>query len=170
MKTIAAQPLTPEAFRKYGVYQNLLDDEAVGAFSPFSKNAGFCPDLLTLNFGTSTLPSISVCRVQKTERNIVSFLEAHQYTCEGLIPLDGDVIIFVGMPARGRLSADHLEAFLVPKGTFVKLEPHIIHGTQYPLSDGITHLICMLPERTFKNDMIAQRLEEDDERVEIIVP
>lgn len=54
-------------------------------------------------------------------------LEAHQFTCEGLLALDDDMIIFVGTPLPGKtFSVDNLEAFLVPQGTFVKLDPFII--------------------------------------------
>ncbi|HEX2985184.1 MAG TPA: ureidoglycolate lyase [Caproiciproducens sp.] len=163
MYKIKAQKLSPEKFRKYGEYIDLLDNESMKQASVFPEN--FFADLIHLNFGKETLPTISVCDVKKSDRNIVSFLEAHQFTCEGLLPLDGDVVIFTGI-LKEKFSVQNLEAFYVPRGTFVKLNPLIVHGTQYPVKDAEVHIVCMLPERTFKNDMMGQRLT-DEEKAEI---
>lgn len=51
----------------------------------------------------------------------------------------------------------------VPKGTFVKLNPLIVHGTQYPVDKEDVHIVCMLPGRTFKNDMLSRRLETGEQ-------
>jgi ureidoglycolate lyase len=170
MSTIKAQPLSQEAFQKYGVYQNLLDTESLAKKSilpPF----GFFPDMITLDFDLRTLPTVSVCHVTKSEKNIISFLEAHQHTCEGLLPIDGDVIIFVGAAFgdASTFSVDQLEAFIIPRGTFVKLNSLVLHGTQYPVSDAEAHILCMLPARTFKNDMLAKMIKDDDKKAEIIL-
>jgi ureidoglycolate lyase len=165
MKTIKVQQLSAAAFRQYGIFQNLLDNEGLAAASVNKK--GFFADLITLNFGTSTLPSVSVCHVKREEKNIIGFVEAHKYTCEGLLPLDADVIIYVGKVIRGELSPDTIEAFLIPRGTFVKLEPLILHGRQFVDEAEEAHILCMLPQRTFSNDMLAKFLEEQD-KLEII--
>ena len=49
------------------------------------------------------------------------FSKHNQYACEGLLPLDGDVIIFAGIMDRD-FRTESIEAFYVPKGTFVKFE------------------------------------------------
>jgi ureidoglycolate lyase len=165
MKTIKVQELSKEAFRQYGIYQNLLSDDEMAAASVNKK--GFFADLLTLNFGATTLPSVSVCQVMREEKNIIGFIEAHKYTCEGLLPLDTDVIIFVGKVIRGVLSPDTIEAFHVPQGTFVKLEPLILHGKQFVTKAAEAHVLCLLPQRTFANDMISQMLEDKD-KIEIV--
>ena len=166
MHQIKAKPLTPEAFRKYGTYQNLLDDESLARNS--IRTGGFFPDLITLNFGKDTLPSVCLCSVKKRDKRIIGFLEAHGKTCEGLLPLDADVIIYVGVPGR-EYSVLDCEAFIVPKGTFVKMEPLILHGTQYTIDTDEAHILCMLPERTFNNDMIAKRIEKEEDMAEIIL-
>ncbi len=80
----------------------------------------------------------------------------------GLLPLDDDIVIFVGAPFPGQpFTASALEAFYVPKGTFVKLNPLLLHGTQFPLQADTAHVVCMLPGRTFRNDMVAERLTEE---------
>jgi ureidoglycolate lyase len=164
MRTIKVQELSREAFRQYGTYENLLDNKQLAADSV--NKAGFFADLITLNFGTTTLPSVSVCHVQKEKENIIGFAEAHKYTCEGLLPLDVEVIIYVGRVIRGELGLDTIEAFRIPQGTFVKLEPLILHGRQFVTKAEEAHILCLLPQRTFANDMIAKRLE-DAEKLEI---
>ena len=166
MKTITAKELSHDAFRQYGMYQNLLDNEGMALASVNKK--GFFADLLTLNFGVTTLPSVSVCDVKRQEKNIISFIEAHKYTCEGLLPLDADVIIYVGKVIRGELSPETIEAFHVPQHTFVKLEPLILHGTQYVVKTGAAHVLCLLPQRTYSNDMISRVLDDND-KIEILV-
>lgn len=166
MKTIRVQPLNEKKFAKYGEYQNLLDDASLAEKSIFPS--GFFADVMKLDFGTSSLPCVSVCRVEKTQRMVVTMLEAHQFTCEGLLPLDDDIIIFTGTPFPGKkFSTESLEAFYVPKGTFVKLNPLILHGTQFPAERETAHVLCLLPGRTFRNDMLAQMLEEE-ERAELV--
>ena len=160
MITIKVKPLTKEVFEKYGVYMDLLNNEALAKRSIFPAN--FFADIVPLDFGQTTLPTISICHVKQQEKKVIRFLEAHQFTCEGLLPLDADVIIFVGAPIGKRFDVKNLEAFYVPKGTFVKLNPLIVHGTQFVVDQPEAHVVCMLPGRTFRNDMIGQPLEEEE--------
>ena len=66
----------------------------------------------------------------------------------------------------GRLSAERIEAFYVPRHTFVRLNPLIIHGSVFCIEPS-GHSLCMLPGRTFANDMEMKRLS-DDEAFELI--
>ena len=166
MKTIKVNELTQSAFRQYGIFQSLVDNEGLAAASVNKR--GFFADIMTLNFGTTTLPSVSVCNVKRVDKKIIGFIEAHKYTCEGLLPLDADVIIYVGKVIKGELSLDTIEAFLVPQYTFVKLEPLILHGTQYVIKAEEAHILCMLPQRTYSNDMISRVLDDND-KIEILV-
>jgi ureidoglycolate lyase len=166
MKTIQAKKLTKEGFAPYGTYENLLDNAANAAKSTLKDE--FYPDLLTLNFGTSTSPSVCVCRIPRVERPIVTFIEAHKFTCEGLLPLDADVVIYVGILSNGELDSDYLEAFYVPKGTFVKFEPLIVHGRQFVFETDEAHALCLLPQRTYYNDLIIKQLPVE-EQVEVLV-
>ena len=166
MKTIQAQKLSPEAFRQYGMYQNLLDNEGL-ALASVNKR-GFFADIFTLNFGGHNLPSVCVCNVFKEEKNVIGFVEAHRHTCEGLLPLDADVVIYVGKVIRGEFALDTIEAFHIPRGTFVKMEPLIVHGRQFVTSGPEAHLLCLLPQRTYANDMMAKSLDESD-KIEILL-
>ena len=161
MKTIIAKPLTQKAFKKYGTFENLLDNASLSESSVIP--AGFFADVITLEFGRGNPPTVSVCDAHKQPEMLVNFMEAHQYTCEGLLPLDGDVVIFVGAMSWEAPTSDALEAFIVPKGTFIKINPLILHGKQYPLSENEVHVLCLLPQRTFYNDMIALPLAQADQ-------
>lgn len=167
MREIKVQQLSDEGFRKYGVFQNLTDHEQMK--SRVIPCGSFYPDLVTLDFGKTTLPTVSCCHVLKQERMVVDFLEYHKYTCEGLIALDDDVVIYVGMPDMGELKIENLEAFYVPKHTFVKFNPMIVHGGQYPVHNEEAHLICMLPGRTFNNDMVCRKIEDEEEKAILIL-
>lgn len=163
-KVIRIKKLDEKAFAKYGQFQNLLDDEALAARSIFPY--GFFADVVKLDLGNTTLPTVSVCQAKKQEEKRITMLEAHQFTCEGLLPLDDDVVIFVGTPLPGRkFSVDTVEAFHVPQGTFVRLDPMILHGTQFAVNREIAHVACFLPGRTFKNDMLAEFLPEEGQAV-----
>ncbi len=159
MKTIKPQPLTEAAFRKYGAFQNLFDNAEMAKSSVIP--AGFFADLIPLHFGGQTPPAVSVAHVQKQAEMRIGSMETHQYTCEGLLPLDADIIIFAGAMTWEDPTGDALEAFLVPKGTFVRLDPLVLHGTQFVVNADEAHILCLLPQRTFKNDLLFFPLDGD---------
>ncbi len=165
MRQIKAQPLDREKFRRYGDFINTLDDAALAAASVNPR--GFFADVLQLNFNGTLPPTLSVNSLKKPEKQVVFFVENHKCTAEGIMPVDGDVIMYVGIPSRGEPSGDNIEAFIVPKGTFVVLNPHIVHGGLIALQDEV-HALCLLPGRTFANDFNAKILPEE-ERIEIVL-
>lgn len=173
MHTIKVQQLSEEAFRKYGSYQDLTNNKQMASRTITGDGrgeGGFYADLLWLDFDRAkNNPAVCVCHIKKSEKNIVKFLEYHQTTCEGLFPFDDDVIIFVGAPAAGGLTVDRLEAFYIPKGTFVKINPLIVHGTQFSVHKEEAHLICLLPGRTFMNDKVARSITEEADMAELVL-
>ena len=173
MKEIKVQKLSEEAFRKYGVYQDLTNNLEMAGRTITGNGkgqGGFYADLVWLDFDRAkNNPTISMCHILKKEKNIVSFLEYHKCTCEGLFPFDDDIIIFVGIPGSGELSVDNLEAFYIPSGTFVKINPMIVHGTQFPVHKDEAHVICMLPGRTFANDKVARSITDESEMANLVL-
>ncbi|MGI6316739.1 MAG: hypothetical protein ACOX17_08765 [Christensenellales bacterium] len=165
MKNIPVEELSPESFRKFGVYQSLVDNEAIAAAS-INGAGGFAPDLIYMHFSPAALPTISVATVKKQDKRVIRFLEYHRNTCEGMLPLDDDIVIYVGTLYRRELSTENLRAFRIPKGTFVRLNSYIIHGTQF-CSKPEAHILIMLTERTFGNDIVFKMLSEE-EQVEVI--
>ena len=63
-KVIRIKKLDEKAFAKYGQFQNLLDDEALAARSIFPY--GFFADVVKLDLGNTTLPTVSVCQDRKS--------------------------------------------------------------------------------------------------------
>ena len=91
--------------------------------------------------------SVCVARVSECER-VISALEYHQFTCEGILPLDGDIDIFVG-PSSFRVDPRRWWP-PVPKGTFVRLNPGVLHGQFVVDSGGQRH--HPPPSAPFGND------------------
>jgi len=164
MTKLKASLITREAFRPYGFCQDLYDIEQ------FKKNpqgeSGFYPDLVSLRLGQTTLPSISISKVKK-RAPIIPMLEYHKFTAEGILPLDGDCLIYVGLASR-EFSPDNLTAFLVPKGVFVSINPGTIHGTHFPVQEEWVRVLIILPERTYGNDTVRKDLSAE-EQFEIIL-
>ena len=158
MKTIKAQKLTKENFSKYGSFEDLFQPETmgVGVGSP----SAFYPDVMALDFGVNHNASVCVCHVKRREMVIDNY-EYHNNGCEGVLSLDSDIVIFAGFGMKPFLPPV-LEAFLVPKGTIVRLKPGVLHGTQFPVDQEQATVVVMLPERTFATDFQYDRLSEED--------
>ncbi|WP_066456784.1 ureidoglycolate lyase [Anaerotruncus rubiinfantis] len=164
MKKISVTPLTRETFRPYGDFRSL--DDLTGHLKGEPGDSEFYPDLLTLNLSGTTLPSVCLAKVKK-RRMLIPALEYHKYTAEGLLPLDGDCIIFVGPSWKG-FDHNRLKAFRIPQGTFVRLNPGTIHGTQFPAGDSQeVNVLILLPERTFDNDIYKEFLTSPEDAIEI---
>lgn len=159
MKTIKVMPLNHEDFRPYGDFTNLIrpDEE-------FTTKVDFTPDMIKLNLGRFTMASFSICRVEPRPF-VVDASEYHSYTQEGIIPLDGDIILHLGKPFRGELNADQMVAFYVPKGTMVTLNPGVLHMAPFAVKNTVNTVI-VLPERTYANDCIVLK-HKDDEKLAI---
>lgn len=159
MREIKARELTPEAFRKYGTYCDLYDIEEFRKTPP--GDSGFYPDILRLNFSGGTMPTVNVSKIRKRE-NKVAVMEYHNRTCEGLLPLDGDCLIFVGQGCKG-FDTERLEVFRIPKGTFVVLNPGTVHGTQFCTDQEWVRILILLPERTYENDCVKYNLKPEEQ-------
>ena len=158
MREIKSQKLDREAFRPYGDYIDLLH---VKQMEQREEDNIFVPDLVELHLDGRMPASICVARVSECER-VVSVLEYHQFTCEGILPLDGDIDIFVG-PSSFRVDPETVEAFRVPRRTIVRLNPGVLHGRQFVVDTPAVNVLILLPERTFGNDCTFTRLEEKDQ-------
>ncbi len=162
MKKIKVQELSRDKFRMYGDYQDLLhvveDNQQTGGSNIF------VPDCLTMSLDGSLPAAISIARVSEAE-TIIEMVEYHKFTCEGILPIDGDCIIFVG-PAGFRFDTSGIEAYRVPRGTFVQLKPGVLHGRQFTSGAPQVNVLILLPQRTYANDTVMERLEGDN-RIEI---
>ncbi len=161
MRKIKAKPLTRENFRKYGDFCNLLDKKEFGfGIDPGSKSE-FWPDILTMSLGNTSILSFGMACLEKTEA-VITMIEYHKHTCEGILPLDADCLVFAGC-SLGDFPTEDLEAFRVPKGTLLRYHPGVLHGSQFLVEAEKGNVLIFLPERTYVNDMHYRVLEEEDQ-------
>ena len=147
MREIHPQALDREAFRPYGDFMDLLrvppDREAGGG-------QHLCPGPFEAPFGRADARLRVRGGVSECER-VISALGTTSSPAEGILPLDGDIDIFVG-PSSFRVDPETVVAFRVPKGTFVRLNPGVLHGRQFVVDSPEVNVLILLPERTFGND------------------
>ena len=149
MREIVSKPLDRESFRPYGDFVDLLHIKQMDAMA--GADNIFIPDLTTLRLDERMQASVCVARVSQCER-----------ISEGILPLDGDIDIFVG-PSSFQVNPASIEAFRVPRGTFVRLNPGVLHGRQFVVDSQSVNVMILLPERTFGNDCVFTRLAESDQ-------
>lgn len=157
MREIKAKELSRESFDIYGVYAQLLNPSApkIG-----EEPVEFFRDMAQLYVG-QPVASFSICRVLKRP-NIVTTNEIHRGCGEGILPLDSDVIIHVGLPTpNGEIPYDTLEAFRVPRGTFVTLRRGVWHHAPFALGSGCANVLIVLPERTYADDCYVVEVPEE---------
>lgn len=161
---IRAKELTLESFNLYGTFAGMIHPSApkLGA-----EPVEFYRDMAQLNLGQSAIASFSVCRVKKRPF-IVDFIEMHRGCGEGILPLDADAVIHVALAtANGDIPLDRIEAFRVPKGTFVALRRGVWHHAPFAASADCANVLIVLPERTYADDCFVFEIPAD-KRVEII--
>lgn len=149
MRKVPVENLTVENFSGFGSFANLINPQS---FKIGATPIEFYRDMVMLNLGQHTQAALSVCRVSKREP-VVDVTEAHTSCGEGILPLDGDILIHVG-PAtpNGETPTDRFRIFRVPKGTMVTIRPGVWHHA--PFTDGTEYVnvLIILPERTYAND------------------
>lgn len=159
MIKLKIEELTVEKFLPYGYYANCInpDAEKIGA-----EPIEFYRDMLRQNLGNHSQVSFSVCRVEKRDP-VIDVIEYHSQTGEGILPLDGDVLIHVA-PATPNsvLPLDKFRVFYIPQGTMVVLRPGVWHHAPFTPNNKPANILIILPERTYANDCTAVELENTD--------
>ena len=164
MLTIKAVPITHENFRPYGSFAPMLAPSG----DCFPGDATFYPDQVELNVAKGLPVTFSPLTVKKPERMIVTQAEYHNYTGEGVFVIDDDAILHVAPPSNRVIVPEKTEAFIVPKGTMVKLNTGVWHLAALPVHNDVLHVMIVLPERTYANDCIVCDYPED-RQVEIVL-
>lgn len=157
MKTIGVRELSPVDFKPYGAYADMLHPRG----PVFTHGAeGYYRDMEVMTLGPSNAPAFSINYTVERDK-IIEFVEYHTATGEGILPLDGDILIYVA-PATGKDARplDQLEVYRVPKGTLVVLNPGVWHGTPFTYKCRTANVVIVLPERAYANDCDTIFLEE----------
>jgi ureidoglycolate lyase len=161
MRAVKAVPLTHAAVAPYGAMVNLTHPEG---FSLDGALHRFFPDRVTTRSEDDF--AFSPLEVRKPDRMIVDAMEVHEQADEIILPLDDDAVIHVAPTAPGRPDTSKAEAFVVPRGTLVRLDRGVWHLAPLPVSKPAVHVLIGLPRRTYARDCAVVPLEEC-ERFEI---
>lgn len=165
MKTVKVQKLSYEAFKKYGTYRSFLEPEGECFGAPCAM---FYRDMEQLRLGGKDVVSLS-CLHLKKRPFIIDALEYHNQCCEGMLPLDADIIVQLAPPVNStEIPFDKIEAFYVPRGTALVLNPGVWHESPYLADAEEGHIFCMLPERTYMNDAYMCYIPEEA-HIEVIL-
>ncbi|MCD6289797.1 MAG: ureidoglycolate lyase [Anaerolineae bacterium] len=166
MRTVEVSELSVEAFLPFGFYADMLNPqhEKIGA-PPIE----FFRDMVQQDLGGAPVVSFSNCRVEPRAL-VIDTLEYHTATGEGILPLDGDVLLQVGpaTPPEENVPLDRIKVFRIPKGTMVVLRPGVWHHAPFAVGDTPVNVLIVLPERTYANDCdVVELVEEDRIRIEL---
>ncbi len=158
MKTIRPIPLTHEAFAPFGQFYAMDNPDGYALQGAIHE---FYPDRITAD--SEHRLGLSPLVVKKPERMIITKQEYHLQSWELLMPLDDDMIIHVAPASSGKPVPDHVQAFLVPKHTLVKLKTAIWHLAPLPVNNDKLTTLIILPEATYINDCFVVDLAEDEQ-------
>jgi ureidoglycolate lyase len=156
MKEVKIKELTVEDFKPYGSYANMTKPTG-------HKMGGFHPDMAIMSLGKANEAAFSVTQVLKKEK-IIDAIECHDHTGEGILPLDGDVLVHVAPASRkDQVLLDQIEVFRVPKGTLLTLRPGVWHCAPFAQNNDVVNVLVILPERTYVNDIYFYRIPADEQ-------
>jgi len=158
MKTTTVQPLTTAAFAPYGQFANMLapSGPAIGT-APIA----FFRDMQPMRQPVGVTPSFSICQVTPRPL-IIDTIEYHTATQEGILPLDGDVLMHVAPATANGVLPETMDVFFIPQGTFIALNPGVWHHAVYAAGTTQVNTVIVLPERTYANDCTVVELTGDD--------
>lgn len=146
MYTIKAKPITTDNFKAFGTFASMLE--------PSGPSLGdFYNDQVEFPVSGNLPIAFSPLVVHKGEM-LVTQVEYHDTTCEGVLPLDDDMVLHVA-PATKEPVPELTEAFIVPKGTMVKLNVGVWHLAAMPMHLETAHVMITLPERIYKTDCVV---------------
>lgn len=158
MNKLKVKEMTLENFKKFGNFADMVNPVACKLGD---EPVEFFRDMIQLSFGQSNTGSFSVCRVMKRPLKIDN-IEFHTFAGEGVLPLDGDVLLCVA-PAtvNGDVPDDRIEVFKVPEGTIVTIYPGVWHSAPFAYGKDCVNVMIVLPERIYANDCSIVDIKED---------
>lgn len=152
VKDIVVKELTQENFEKYGCFCHMLEQGQDG-------NSAFFPDRLVWKPMAEMGASVGyACPCEMR----IPWYEYHAATAELRLPLDGDMVIYVGEPSEAP-DVEQFDAFVIPRGTMIRLNPGVVHGRQFPLKDEPVHVLLLCEASTWENDAKVWRLAPENQ-------
>lgn len=163
MRTIKAEQLTHETFSSFGTFYSMTNPDSYALQGEIHR---FFPDRISESYTTRV--GFSPILVKKPEQMKITQAEYHTTTPELILPLNDDMIIHVAPASAGTPLPDMTKAFIVPKGTLVKINTAIWHLAPLPVHAEELQAMIILPECTYVNDCTVVDLKED-EQFEIVL-
>ena len=158
MRTIKAEPITNEAFAPFGQFYNMLDPKGHPLCGELHS---YYPDRLTAaafkNVGYSPIA------VKKPAEYVITAQEYHNTTWEMILPLNDDMLLHVAPASAGVSVNEQAKAFIVPKGTLVKINAAIWHLCPLPIHEELLSAMIVLPECTYASDCTVVELAPDQQ-------
>lgn len=156
MRNIKAEKLTIESFAPFGSFSSITEPTGYSLNGEIHK---FYPDRVTGTMvGTMAFSPIAVVKNDL----VIKQVEYHTSTWEGLIPIDDDCVIHVSPASGAYPDVDYTKAFIIPKGTFVKINAAIWHLAPCPVNADVLHAMIVLPECTYARDCPVIDLKDED--------
>ena len=156
MHTIKAVPISHEGFAPFGQFYKI---EAPEGYALCGELHRFFPDRLVAD--SQHRVGYSPILVKKPEKMIITQQEYHTTTWEMIMPLNDDMILHVAPASAGTPVPELAQAFIVPKGTLVKMNAAIWHLAPLPASKEELSAMIILPECTYANDCTVVDLKPE---------
>ena len=165
MNKVKVQDLEAVAFQTFGTFANLINPTAYGFGKPPVQ---FFRDIIQQQIGEATTVSYSICRVEP-RANVIGSGEYHNSCCEGILPIDNDILIHVGPGTNPRfgMPIEQFQVFRVPMGTMVVLRPGVWHHGPFALGAERVSCLVALPERLYARDCHGVTVPEE-ERIRVV--
>ena len=160
MRTIKAEPLTHEAYAPYGTFYHMTEPSGYSLNGELHR---FFPDRMTESYITRA--AFSPILVKRPEVMKITQAEYHTTTPEIILPINDDMILHVAPASAGTPVPELTKAFIVPKGTLVKINTAIWHLAPLPVHEEELQAMIILPECTYANDCTVVDYPEKDQFV-----
>jgi ureidoglycolate lyase len=141
VRTITAEPLTPEAFAAFGQVLTTEGQERL----PIDTYGGTIDVYRPARLESDQPVEFLVSRSRLREFRVL-FLERHVQLTQTFVPLDGHAFVSVVARAEAREehgipALDEIHGFVVPGGTGINIARGVWHEPPFPLVDGSVQLV-----------------------------
>ncbi len=157
MNTIRPLHLSTDSFSPYGYFARMQNPDSINFGTSPVK---FYRDIIQIPTVSMMNISFSICQVEKRDC-IIQKLEYHNHCYEGILPLDGDVLIHVAHATQNNVYPyQDIKVFVVPQYTMVVLKAGVWHHAPFAVNATVNTLI-ILPERTYVNDCVRVDIPQE---------
>ena len=163
MRQVKVEALTHEAFAPFGQFYAMANPQGYALCGELHQ---FFPDRLTAD--SSHRVGYSPICVRKPRKMIITQQEYHNTTWEMILPLDDDMIVHCAPVSAGTPVGHLSKAFIVPKGTLIKMNTAVWHLAPLPVNKESLTAMIILPECTYGLDCTVVDLPEE-QQFEIVV-